>query len=90
MLEVTKQQLIGHEGMTLGSRDAMIQQCEQRKMSPEARRCLVAARSLADLAGCRAGKRRGAGAGNGPRVPQTRGSAGSAGSAGSTTTPEAR
>jgi len=55
MLEVTKQQVIGHEGMVLGQRDAMIAQCNQREMPAETRRCLLAAKDLPALASCRAG-----------------------------------
>lgn len=56
MLEVTKQQLVGHEGMVLGQRDAMIKQCEQRDMPAETRRCLFAAKDIPAIAECRAGK----------------------------------
>lgn len=56
MLDVTKQQLVGHGDMELGQRGAMIAQCEQRKMSGEQRRCLMAAKDIPGIAACRAGK----------------------------------
>jgi hypothetical protein len=53
MLDVTKQQLPGHEGMTgLGDRKAMITQCTQRSMTKEQRECLMAAKSLDGFGGC--------------------------------------
>lgn len=57
MLEVTKQQLMGHDGANFTQqRKAMVKQCEERKMSAEIRTCLVAAKSISDIAKCRGGK----------------------------------
>jgi len=56
MLEVTKQQLVGHGDMVLGQRNAMIAQCESRTMPAQTRKCLVAAKTLDAIAACRAGK----------------------------------
>jgi hypothetical protein len=53
MLDVMKAGLTGHDSLALGNRDQMIQQCEQRKMTPTERRCLANAKTLADLASCR-------------------------------------
>lgn len=52
MLEVTKQQLTGHGDMELGNRKTMIAQCEQRTLSADQRRCLVAAKDLTAIAAC--------------------------------------
>ena len=54
MLEVTKQQLPGHDSQELGYRAQMIAECEKRKVPASQRKCLVAAKTLADLAECRA------------------------------------
>lgn len=57
MLEVTKQQMMGHENANFGSqRKAMVAQCEQRNMSVEMRTCLLATQTIADIAKCRGGK----------------------------------
>ncbi len=57
MLEVTKQQLMGHETANFNSqRKAMVAQCEQRNMSHEMRTCLIATQTIADIAKCRGGK----------------------------------
>ncbi len=54
MLDVTKQQLPGHEGMTMtGERKAMIRQCEQRKYTAQERKCLLEAKGLDGFAACR-------------------------------------
>ena len=53
MLVVMKQGLTGHDGVQLGNRQQMIDQCEQRKMSADERTCLRAAKTLAELASCR-------------------------------------
>ena len=58
MLVVTRQQLTGHGDMELGNRKAMIAQCEQRALSADQRRCLVAAKSLDAIATCTPGKPR--------------------------------
>jgi hypothetical protein len=52
MIAVTKQQMSSHGGMELQNRKAMIDQCEQRKMPAEQRRCLAAAKDLTGIAGC--------------------------------------
>ena len=54
MLEVTKQQLPGHDSQALGDRKQMIDECEKRKLSPAMRKCLMAAKTFAGLAECRA------------------------------------
>jgi hypothetical protein len=57
MLEVTKQQMMGHENANFGSqRKAMVAQCEQRNMSVEMRTCLLATQTIAEIAKCRGGK----------------------------------
>lgn len=57
MLEVTKQQMMGHENANFGSqRKAMVAQCEQRNMSLEMRTCLLGTQTIADIAKCRGGK----------------------------------
>jgi len=57
MLEVTKQQLMGHETVNLSSqRKAMVAQCESRNMTTEMRTCLLGAQTIADIAKCRGGK----------------------------------
>ena len=66
ILEVSKQQIVGHGDMQLGQRDAMIAQCEARKLPADKRNCLVAAKTLAEIASCKAGD---AGAEPGP-VPE--------------------
>jgi hypothetical protein len=52
MLDVTKQAMPGHDPAALGDRNAMIAQCEKRNMPPTMRKCLIAAKSLADFAEC--------------------------------------
>jgi len=54
MLEVTKQQLPGHDDQMLGDRKQMIAECEKRNLSPAMRKCLMAAKTLAALGECRA------------------------------------
>lgn len=84
MLEVTKQQLMGHEGANFNSqRKAMVSQCENRNMSSEMRTCLVGTKTIADIAKCRGGK---TDVLEKPRKPR----AGSAGSAGSGSAPAAQ
>ena len=57
MLDLTKQMLPGHGDQPMGDRKAMIDQCVQRKMPASMRSCLLAAKSLDELAQCRrAGK----------------------------------
>lgn len=99
MLEVTKQQLMGHEGANFNSqRKAMVAQCEQRNMTTEMRTCLLGAQTIADIAKCRGGKtdvlekprkpRPGAGSARGsaapPVSPHGSGALGSAGSGSAT------
>lgn len=75
MLEVTKQQMVGHGAELKTQKAAMVRQCEERKMPAATRRCLVAAKTLPEIAECRAGKKP-----EGAPVPE-RPPAGSAGSA---------
>jgi len=57
MLEITQQQLMGHEGVSFKSqKKAMVAQCEQRKMGPTTRKCLLEAQTIHDIAKCRGGK----------------------------------
>src|SRR5512140_3969532 len=57
MLEVTKQQLMGHEEANLVSqKTAMVAQCEKRNMATEVRTCLMGAQTISDIAKCRGGK----------------------------------
>jgi hypothetical protein len=53
MVVVMKAGLKGHESVNLGDRTQMITQCEQRKMSPSMRRCMLDAKDLPALASCR-------------------------------------
>jgi hypothetical protein len=53
MVEVMKAGLKGHESVNLGDRGQMITQCEQRKMSPDVRRCMATAKDIKALASCR-------------------------------------
>jgi hypothetical protein len=55
MLEVTKQQLVGHGEAVTSQRTAMLKQCKDRNMSAATRTCLVAATNLTQIAECRAG-----------------------------------
>lgn len=53
LLEVTKIAYPGHAGMgEMGDRKTMIEQCEQKHLTADQRRCLVAAKDLDGLAGC--------------------------------------
>jgi hypothetical protein len=85
ILEVSKQQMMGHEGINVGGgqRKAMIEQCEKRVMTLEVRTCLMGAKTIAEIATCR-----GRGKSNvleRPRRPRP--GSDSAGSAGSAVTP---
>ncbi len=82
MLEVTKQQMMGHEGANFNSqRKAMVSQCETRNMSTEMRTCLIGAQTIAEIAKCRGGKtdvlekarrpRAGSGSGSAVATPPT-------------------
>lgn len=55
LLVVTKQQVVGHDTEELANRDVMIAQCEARELSADTRRCLLAARTLTEIAACKAG-----------------------------------
>ncbi|MBS1124209.1 MAG: hypothetical protein H6Q90_6437 [Deltaproteobacteria bacterium] len=81
MLEVTKQEILGHGDELLGQRTQLIASCEQRQWSADQRRCLMAAKDLAGFAACRAGPAPDAPAEK-PRKPRT-----PAGSAPSPVTP---
>jgi hypothetical protein len=50
--EVMKQSMPAHAGMELGNHAAMLHQCENRKMSPTERRCLLATKTTTDIAAC--------------------------------------
>lgn len=52
MLEVTKQAMPGHDPGAFGDRKGMVDQCVKRNMSPEMRKCLMSATSLAGFAEC--------------------------------------
>ena len=52
MLAVTKQELTGHGKLELGNRKMMLDTCESRHLSKEARQCYVAAKSLTDMGNC--------------------------------------
>ena len=53
VLEVTKQVLPGHETVGMvGDRKASIDQCEARKLPKDARKCLVAAKTLDGFGDC--------------------------------------
>lgn len=53
MLVVMKQIVTGHGDVELGNRQQMIDQCEARKYSATERKCMVAAKTLDDLASCK-------------------------------------
>lgn len=52
MMEITKQQLAGHDAFGGDMRKQAIATCEQRKLSKEARVCLVAAKTSDDATAC--------------------------------------
>jgi small lipoprotein (TIGR04454 family) len=52
LLTVTKQQLAGHAGMEQKMRKQMIDHCET-SVSPDARHCLINAKTLDALADCK-------------------------------------
>jgi hypothetical protein len=53
MMGLTKQMMPGHDPESLGDRKQLIADCEQRKMPPAVRKCLVESKSFNDLAVCR-------------------------------------
>jgi hypothetical protein len=54
ILEVTKQQLPGHENTNLGiQKKAMVEQCEKKNMPTEVRTCLLGAKTISEIATCR-------------------------------------
>lgn len=54
LYEVTKIAYPGHgEAMEMGNRKADIAACEQRKPAADERRCIMAAKDLAQVATCR-------------------------------------
>jgi hypothetical protein len=55
MLEVTKQAMPAHGKMELGNKKQMVQTCEDRKLTPAQRKCMMAASTLAALAECQKG-----------------------------------
>lgn len=52
MLVVMKQGMTGHGGLEMGNREQMVKQCESRKLTPEAKRCMLVAKDLTQLASC--------------------------------------
>ena len=52
MMEITKQQLAGHDAFGGDMRKQAITSCEQRKLSKEARVCLLAAKNSEDATAC--------------------------------------
>lgn len=52
IMKVTKEKLAGHGDLQVQNRSVMIQQCEKRKLSPEQRTCLAAAKDLNAIATC--------------------------------------
>lgn len=52
MLVVMKQGMTGHGGLEMGNREQMVKQCESRKLTPEAKRCMLGAKDLTQLASC--------------------------------------
>jgi hypothetical protein len=52
MLGIMKQGLTGHDALQLGNRKTMIDHCERKNFSKEARLCLVGATDLAGIASC--------------------------------------
>jgi len=57
MLEITKQQLVGHDNVVFASqKKAMVAQCESRNMAAEMRTCLLGTQTISDIAKCRGGK----------------------------------
>jgi hypothetical protein len=53
ILELTKNQLVGHGDEVKSERAAMVKQCEDRNMPAEARKCLFEAKTLDDISKCR-------------------------------------
>lgn len=76
MLDVTKQQLVGHGDAITSQRAGMVKQCEERKMPAATRKCLIAATTLAQIAECKAGT--GSPEKPGPRSPVVAPGSGSA------------
>jgi len=57
MLDITKQQLVGHDNVVFASqKKAMVAQCKTRNMPAETRKCLIGAETISDIAKCRGGK----------------------------------
>ena len=52
VLEVTKNQLVGHGDEVKTQRAAMVKQCEDRKLAPALRKCLYESKTLDDIAKC--------------------------------------
>jgi hypothetical protein len=89
ILEVTKQNLPGHENTNIANqKKAMVDQCEKKQMPSEVRTCIMGAKTISEIAKCRG--RGGTNVMERPRRPRGSG-AGSgqvgSGSAGSAVTP---
>jgi hypothetical protein len=52
ILEITKNQLVGHGDEVKTQRAAMVKQCEERKLAPALRKCLFESKTLDDIAKC--------------------------------------
>ena len=52
ILEITRNQLVGHGDEVKSQRAGMVKQCEDRNMAPEIRRCLFQSKTLDDIAKC--------------------------------------
>ena len=52
ILEITRNQLVGHGDEVKSQRAGMIKQCEDRNMAPDLRKCLFQAKTLDDIAKC--------------------------------------
>ena len=52
ILEITKNQLVGHGDEVKRERAAMVKQCEERNMAPALRTCLFQSKTLDDIAKC--------------------------------------
>ncbi len=57
MVEITQQQLMGHESVSFKSqKKALVRGCEMKKMGPSTRKCLMDAKTIHDIAKCRGGR----------------------------------
>jgi len=102
MLEITKQVMLGHDSMDATIRKQALAQCQQRKLSKQARECIMAAKDSTSLVACYRGEpgapapapgmrplppRTGSGTGSGSGSGTGSGSSGAGAGSGGTPTP---